>query len=247
MDKQEAKRVLQARRPNDLDAGRPAFAEALALAEADPELSAWWEAQQAFDRKVAAKLGEVPLPDDLRETILAGRKIEPFAPQPLRSFWLAVAAVVAILCAVGTSFHSEWEDARHVSTDTYDQAVFEFLGNDTPALGMTSPDHDKIVAWLKQQQAPTGDLPAKMATLPSVGCQRFVVQGHLVSLICFTLAEGKLVHLFVINQDALLDPPTRSAPEFREIDGWSTASWSDGRMSYMLVTQAGPNALMQLL
>jgi hypothetical protein len=86
-----------------------------------------------------------------------------------------------------------------------------------------------------------------MATLPSVGCQRFVVQGHLVSLICFTLAEGKLVHRFVINQDALLDPPTRSAPEFREIDGWSTASWSDGRMSYMLVTQAGPNALMQLL
>lgn len=247
MDKQEAKRVLQAYRPNGPDTTDPAFAEALTLAEADPELKAWWQAQQAFDQKVTAKLGEVPLPDDLRDTILAGREIDPFAPQPHRFFWLAAAAAVAILCAVGTSFHSAREDARHVSSDTYDEAALGFLGNDAPALGMTSSDHDKIVAWLKDQQAPMGDLPAKMSTLPSVGCQKFVVQGHTVSLICFTMAEGKLVHLFVVDQDALLDPPTRSAPEFRQMYGWSTASWSDGRMSYMLATQASPDALRQLL
>lgn len=247
MDKQEAKRVLQALRPNGADTTQPAFAEALALAERDPELKAWWEARQAFDRKVAAKLEEVPLPADLRATILARRKIGRPAPQPHFAFWLAAAAAVAILCIIGPSLPTVLENARHVSTATYDEAALGFLGNDAPALGMMSPDHDRIVAWLKDRKAPTGDLPAKMSALPSVGCQKFVVQGHSVSLICFVLAGGKLVHLFVVDQQALADPPTVNAPEFKQVQGWSTASWSDGRMSYLLATQADPDALRQLL
>ncbi len=247
MDKQEAKLVLQALRPNGLDATQPAFAEALALVERDPELKAWWKAQQAFDHQVAAKLEEVPLPPDLRATILAGRKIEQFRPQPHLAYWLAAAAVVAVLCVIGTSLHTASEDARSVSSARYDEAALAFLGNDAPALGMTSPDRDKIVAWLKGHNAPTGDLPGKMSALPPVGCQKFVVHGHDVSLICFVLAGGKLVHLFVVDQTALSDPPSRSGPEFRQVEGWSTASWSDGRMSYMLATTAGPEALRQLL
>jgi hypothetical protein len=243
MDKQEAKLVLQARRPNDLDTTQPAFAEALALVESDPELKAWWEAQQAFDRRVAAKLEEVPLPADLRATILAGRKIEQLTPQPHLSFWLAAAAVVAILCVAGTA----WENARHVSSASYDEAALAFVRNDAPALGMASPDHDKIVAWLKERNAPTGGLPARMSTLPSVGCQKFIVRGHTVSLICFVMAGGKLVHLFIVDEQALADPPENNAPEFKQVQGWSTASWSDGRMSYLLATQAGPDALKQLL
>ena len=243
MNSQEARLVLQAHRPNDLDATQPAFAEALALVENDPELKAWWEAQQAFDRKVAAKLGEVPLPADLRATILAGHKIEQLTPRPHLSLWLAAAAAVAVLCVIGTAL----EETRYVSSASYDEAALAFLGNDAPALGMTSPDHDKIVAWLKERNAPTGDLPATMSALPAVGCQKFVVQGHNVSLICFILAGGKLVHLFVVDQKALSDPPSRNTPEFRQVQGWSTASWSDGRMSYLLTTQAGPDALKQLL
>jgi len=245
MDKQEAKRALEALRPNGLDATQPAFAEALALAERDPELKTWWEARQSFDRKVAAKLGEVPLPADLRATLLAGRKIERFAPQPQPhlAFWLAAAAAVAILCMIGPAL----ENTRHISTAIYDETALGFLGNDAPALAMTSPDHDKIVAWLKDQKAPTGDLPAKMSTLPSVGCQKFVVQGHNVSLICFVMTGGKLVHLFVVDQQALSDPPAVNAPEFKQVQGWSTASWSDGRMSYLLATQADPDSLRQLL
>jgi hypothetical protein len=247
MDKQEAKRVLQALRPNDPDPTQPAFAEALALVKRDPELNTWWEAQQAFDRKVAAKLVEVPLPAHLRASLLAGRKIEHLTPRPHLAYWLAAAAAVAILCVIGASYHTASEDTRRVSSARYDEAALAFLGNDAPALGMTSPDHGKIVAWLKERNAPTGGLPPSMSTLPTVGCQKFIVNGHNVSLICFALAGGKLVHLFVVDQEALSDPPGRTAPEFRQVRGWSTASWSDGRMSYMLATQAGPDALRQLL
>ena len=117
MDKLEAKIVLQALRPNDLDdTERPAFTEALALVETDPDLKAWWEAQQAFDRAVVAKLKEVPIPDDLRASILAGRKVEQFRPLPQFSFWLAAAAVLAIFCTLGTSqyIHNFGPDRKSV-------------------------------------------------------------------------------------------------------------------------------------
>jgi anti-sigma factor RsiW len=247
MNREEAKRILQMHRPDDSFAAGPDVAEALALAQADPELKTWWESEQAFDRKVTSKLGGIPVPADLRETILGRRKIVSYTPQPPISFWLAAAAAVAILCAIGTAQHVSWVASRHVTTADFEGAALGFLGNDAPSLAMTSPDHDKIMAWLKQQNAPTGDLPSKMATLPSVGCQKYDVHGHDMSLICFTMANGRIVHLFVVAQDALDDPPSRGAPDLKDIDGWSTASWSDGRMSYMLATQAGDDALKQLL
>jgi hypothetical protein len=247
MDKQEALRVLQAHRPQDLDTTQPEFAEALALAENDPELKAWWEAQQAFDQKVAAKLEAVPIPADLRANILAAQKIEPFTLRPFFPFWLAAAAMVAILCAVSTSFHASYLASQQISTDAFHVATLTFLGNDAPPLAMTSADHDKIRAWLKEQNAPMGQMPEKIAALPGVGCQKLVVQGHNVSLVCFAMADGKILHLFVVEKDALAEPPLRAAPEIKEVNGWSTASWSDDKMSFMLATQDNLDALRQLL
>jgi hypothetical protein len=245
MDKQEAKLVLQALRPEDFNTHQPAVMEALGFVERDPELKAWWEAQQAFDHKVAAKLKEVPLPDDLRATILAGRKIKRFTPQPYLASWLAAAAAVAILCVVGIS--RQFSASSSLAQTDYTATVLPLLNHDAPALAMTSPDHDKIAAWLKEQNAPMGTLPANMTALPTVGCQKFSVQGHTVSLICFVLAGGGLAHLFIVDERALSDPPADNKPAFNQVQGWSTAAWSDGRMSYLLATQAGPDALKQLL
>lgn len=245
MDKQEAKLVLQARHPNDPDTAQPAFAEALALVESDPELKAWWEAQQAFDLRVAAKLEKVPVPADLRTAILAGRKIEQLTPRPHLAFWLAAAAVVAILCVAGTSM--QISSSGSLARAEYAASILPLLNNDAPALGMTSPDHDKIAAWLKEQNAPMGTLPPGMSALPTVGCQKFIVHGHTVSLICFALTGGGIAHLFIVDRRAVSDPRDANGPEFNQIQGWSTASWADDRMSYMLATQAGSDALKQLL
>jgi len=245
MDKQEAKQVLQALRPQDLGTNKPDVIEALGFVASDPELKAWWEAQQAFDRRVAAKLKEVPLPADLRATILTGRKIEPFTPQPRLSLWLAAAAVVAILCVAGTSM--QISAFGPLPRTEYTAAILPLLNDDAPALGMTSSDQDKIAAWLKERNAPMGTLPTKMTALSTVGCQKFVVHGHTVSLICFVMAGGGIAHLFIVDQQALSDPPANNSPEFNQVQGWSTAAWSDGRMSYLLATEAGPDALKQLL
>ena len=247
MDRKEAKEMLQALRPSDLDTTQPLFAEALALVETDPELRVWWAAQQDFDRRVASKLDEIPIPADLRANILATQKTERFTLRPFFPFWLAAAACIAVLCAVSTSFHAQFLASQHISTDAFHDATLAFIQNDAPNLAMQSTDHDQIKAWLKEQNAPMGHMPEKMAAIPTIGCQKYVVKGHDVSLVCFTMADGKEAHLFMVARDAMQEPPLRAAPDIKIINGWATASWSDEHMSYMLATSDSMDALRQLL
>ena len=52
----------------------------------------------------------------------------------------------------------------------------------------------------------------------------------------------------IVDQDALIDPPKKNEPEFGGMPGgWSIVSWSDDRMSYLLATTSGQDALKQLL
>lgn len=247
MDKSEAILVLQAFRPNSTDATSPVFAEALALVERDPELKAWWEAQQDFDRRVAAKVGEVPVPADLRARLLTSDKVIqlPAPPQAKLLPWLAAAALVAILCVAGTVL--QVASTTPLAEFDYKASVLPLIHDDAPNLAMTSTDHDDILAWLKQRKAPTGTLTAGMMNAPTIGCQKYLVHGHMVSLVCFTIPGGGIAHLFIIPQKALADPPSSTQPELAQIQGWSTAAWSDGKMSYLLATTSGPDALKQLL
>jgi hypothetical protein len=245
MDKKEAQIILSALRPDGPEATEPAFAEALAQAEADPALQAWWQAQQDFDRKIAAKLAEVPLPADLRENILARRKITRFEPRVRYSTWLAAAAVVAFLCVAGTF----WRVANYgpVDRSDYADAVVSELGDHGPDLAVTSADHQKIIAWLKAHNAPVGDMPPKFDGMPSIGCQKYDIHGHTVSLVCFSLAGGGIAHFFMVDKSALNDPPEENGAQFGNVKGWNVAAWSDSRMTYMVATQDSVATLKQLL
>jgi hypothetical protein len=112
---------------------------------------------------------------------------------------------------------------------------------------MTTNDREKIIAWLKVRNAPMGDLPPGMAGLSPVGCQKYEVHGHMVSLVCFVMNNGAVAHLFMVDRSAISDPGQNNTPDFQQTQGWSTASWSDDRMTYLLATTAGPDALKQLL
>jgi hypothetical protein len=245
MDKPTAMMILQALRPKDLNSSDPTVIEALVFLETDPELKAWWETQQAFDRRVAAKLKEVRVPEDLRSLILGGEKSTPVPRQPRFFSLLAIAAALAILCVAGSLLHTAMFGP--LDRTDYVAATLPLLHDDSPTLGMVTPDRDKVRAWLKQRNAPMGTLPPNMANLTTLGCQKYFVHGHSVSLICFSMADGKEAHLFIVDQKALNDPPSKDSPEFDQVQGWSTAAWSDGKMSYLLATTAGPDELKQLL
>ena len=86
MTNEEAKFMLQGYRPNGSDADNQAFAEALAQAERDPQLRAWFEREQAFDAVVAEKLTELVPPAGLRGSILAGTKLSS-QPETSKQSW----------------------------------------------------------------------------------------------------------------------------------------------------------------
>ena len=246
MDRTEAKLVLQAYRPKGEDEAHPVFAEAISLLVHDPELKVWWENQQQFDRKIAATLESVKPPPHLRTSILAGRKIEQMTPRYQFPTWLAIAAAFVLLTVAGLHSWISSISSGSLSRGDYMASVLPALGNDNPSLAMLSPHHEKIMAWLKERNAPMGQLPASLASMPSIGCETLSVHGHAVSLVCFSMASGQIAHLFVVDRQALADP-YGSSPQFTEKGPWSMASWSDDTKSYLLVTQAGVDPLKHLL
>lgn len=63
-------------RPDGADAGDPDFAEALRLAAEDRELGEWLARERARDAAFAQALGEVEIPEELRQEIMAGLAAE---------------------------------------------------------------------------------------------------------------------------------------------------------------------------
>ncbi|MEP4078524.1 hypothetical protein [Haloferula sp.] len=76
MDKEKARFILSCFRPDGADAADPEFAAALQLAAADRELGEWLAKERSQDAQFADMLGKLPLPDDLREEIMAGLAAE---------------------------------------------------------------------------------------------------------------------------------------------------------------------------
>lgn len=71
MDKDEARLILACFRPDGADAASADFAEALRLAAEDRELGAWLARERAFDARFTDALDRLPLPQGLREELLA--------------------------------------------------------------------------------------------------------------------------------------------------------------------------------
>ena len=257
MDRKEAQLILSGLRPGGHEANEPFFAEALALVESDPELQAWWQSQQEFDRKVSARLREVPAPKSLRQRCLLSPKIVSYyPPQWQHRGLLAAAAAVAILCVAGTWWHvsssgdlasNSSSEALPVDRGAFTEQVLTKLDGSGPLLAKLSSNPDEVKAWLEQRKAPVGQMPPKFAAMPPVGCQEYVINGHTVSLVCVTMPDGCVAHLFVVDKGALSNPPTSTGPQYDSMKGWNVASWSDDKMSYVLATNATMDDLKQLL
>ena len=257
MDRKEAQLILSGLRPGGLEANEPFFAEALALVEADPELHAWWLSQQEFDRRVSARLREVPVPKSLRQRCMLSPKIVAYyPPQWQHRGLLAAAAAVAILCVAGTWWsvsssghfaNTAGNQVLPVDRGAFTEQALAKLGTNGPLLAKLSSNPDEVKAWLEQRKAPIGQMPPKFAAMPPVGCQEYVINGHTVSLVCVTLPDGCVAHMFVVDKGALSNPPATTGPQYDSMKGWNVASWSDDKMSYVLATNATMDDLKQLL
>ena len=246
MNHEEAKAILSAYRPDGSDATDPRLAEALALAGRDPELRAWFEAEQAADIIIAAKLKAAPLPDDLLERVRAGTRAR-IAGKPRRPpLVLAMAASFALLGLIAALWLNRAPSAPPGSFAAYRTDMAQFLRT-FPKLDLATDRLPEVREWLRRQHPLTqANLPKAMEQFPSIGCRTVEWRGKKLALVCF-MVEGQVVHLFVMPRTEFPDANVGLTPQLAKAGPQNTASWADAENLYLLVTQDDKVLLDKLL
>jgi hypothetical protein len=244
MDKSEARGLLSLHRAGDV-AEDERIAEALRLAQSDPELFAWWQKEQALDETIGAKLRDMPVPAGLKERILAPSPPIEF-PRPRRRNWLlAAAACLAAFAVIFSSWRGLFQPANSLA-DFRDEMT-SFVKVD-PALALTTDQLPRITSWLEKNNAPAQvNLPKGLRALDPIGCRTLRYRGHDVALICFKRDNGLLAHIFVLDRRAFPRLPDRASPQFAAREGWTSASWAEGNYAYVLTTKGDRAALERYL
>ena len=243
MNNQEAKFILSAYRPTGEDAAGTQFAEALKQMSRDPALANWFADQRAFDQANSDALCSIPVPADLRGNILAGAKISHRRFWPTRPVLLAIAAGIMLLATVT----GVW--TRQSRLETWQKDALAFIP--TLEAGQSKFDHEAndgraLQEWLVAQHSPSVDaMPGALQALPALGCKTISSDGRPVSITCFRLRGGAVVHLVVTDATDLNHAPSRQ-PRFAKANGWMIATWSDKGRACMLATKATNQELHQL-
>lgn len=258
MNPEEARLILQCRRPHGQDDSLPAMSEAWQALDAYPDDISALKDDAALDAILGEKLRSLAPPADLRRNILTGAKVTPVLPWwRRRNSWLAAAALLVLgiswqqlalqpgSVSPGSGPPVPTQYLPTASLEDFRQDITAKVNDGSIHLGKVSPKVDDLQTWLasnaKGRQIP---VPAGLAPLPTHGCEVFEWKGREVTLVCFEAADGHMAHLFTLNAADL--PADLSQPLLASANGWQTLTWQqDGRL-LVLTSQMPPDALRKL-
>lgn len=241
MDSSQAKKILALYRPDTADADDPEVAEALEQARRDPDLGRWFADHCAFQKVVRAKLRETPVPDGLKERILAGERPRVIVWWKRPEVLAAAAAVVVLITLSGWWFGGRPETGFPAYRDRMVRHALRVYRMD-----LVTNDLNRIREFLVRQNGHGDYVLAKgLEKLPGEGCALLSWQGQRVSMICFDRGNNDELYLFVINRSALPNAPRAEKPEFARVNKLMTASWSMGDKTYVLAGQGDQEFLRQ--
>jgi hypothetical protein len=259
MDNREAKFILNAYRSGGQDANDPRFAEAIEQVRRDPILQRWFDESVAFDAAMTEKLSATPVPSDLRESILTGVKVARAPHPPQDGFAVAnwknrwrkwtIAAAVVLSATLGALV---WRNTHPAPVAGWQlqalDAILSSIARNESRFDVISPNPVDLVKWLRENSAPAGEkLPDNLDKLPSIGCKTFFWRGKPVSLICFTLPEGRAIHLVMTNVSTDSDRAIKHDAKVIQQGHWATATWREGDMIYMLALEGSRDELRSYL
>lgn len=234
MNNQEAKFILSAYRTSGEDAGTGEFALALEQVARDPDLAAWFSRQRSFDVAISDALCSVLVPRDLRANILAGAKISRRHFWPSRSALFAAAASLMLLAGIA----SFWTRQPHLDRWQSDAlAILSSFGPGQPPFDHHGEDSRDLLRWLEAHNAPVPtNIPVALQSLPALGCKTIASGNKMVSIMCFRMQDGELIHLVVSDTSHLNHVPPPQ-PKFLRQNEWITASWTENGRVCMLATK----------
>jgi hypothetical protein len=241
MNSQEAKRLLEMLRPGGEDSADPQFTKALQQAESDPELGRWLAEQKTFDQGIARSLKGVPVPAELRNTLLAIVPKEQEKENVLRPLfplwsrwrdWRVTTAAAAIVLLASFGFVLAQYNKPTAFSEFRRELLKEAWGSEAH-LEFRSTSFARVRQWLFSQGIADVKLPAGFKEMHVQGCQIVEVGTHRVPMFC--LVEGsKHLHLFVVEGAQLAGLPQRGLPDFERCGPLKTAAWQQGDRTYLL-------------
>ena len=118
-----------------------------------------------------------------------------------------------------------------------------------PPLDYESRDPDKLRDYLIRAQGPSEmQIPVGLRQLPGMGCRILSFRGHRVALTCFLRKNGQLVHLIVVDKNAMAAfDGTRDKPQEKPEGPWATAAWTEGDLAYMAAVKGDAELLQSYL
>jgi hypothetical protein len=242
MTKEQAKQILQLYRPGTADATDPEFTEALAFCEHDAEMKAWLANHCAVYTALRAKFKKIPVPEGLKEQIIAERPIEHRTPV-WQKYVLAAGAVAALVMLLSVVLPPMLNHERH------DFATYRnYMGGMAArsyGMSLYTNDLDQIRMYFAQEKEIADYVVPenlkKNAT--TVGCVTTRWQGKQVSMICFQSGqplppgEKSDLWLFICDRTVARDAPASATPKGEKSNGLVTASWTNGNRTYVLAME----------
>jgi len=244
MNNDEAKFILAAYRPDGRDANDARFADAIAQAERDPELRAWWERQRAFDAQVAAKLAEVMPPPGLRESILAGGRASwPRRRSWYQPGWLAAAAAVVLLALLAVTLRPGLRapDLRAFAAFAMKDLTEDYAGHTGFPAGLDAVQTQLASASLPLPQG----LTLSLEELHRHRCRTVTIAGREVFELCFQ-RDGVWFHLYVARRKDFSSGSADPKALLFSQGSFSATAWADSANAYALVVRGGAATLQRL-
>ncbi len=253
MDRESAKNILSAYRPNGADALDETFRPAIEFARRDPETTSWWKEQSGFDKAVAAAMDTLPRDPEGRERTLHLLELET-APQRPRSpirFWRAgigIAALLVLGIALFPVFgpHLGQDTTLPLRAETFSMAA---LADGALPLDRKGGTYEELTTWLAAEGGAVPPvLPPGLTEARAQGCRILpVADGDgSVSLLCFR-KNGELIHLFVFEGAArslLANVPN----DWTTDGGWNYRKLDEANgQALALATRADPDWVERLL
>lgn len=241
MNSAEAKKILILYRPG-IDEQDPDVRAALKVVETDPELRQWLEEHKRFQAAVRSKFQEIAVPGDLRERILAKKKIvRPSFASP-RAMLLASAALIIFFAVIAVLFKPKASDRF---TDYEGRMVRGALRE--YRMDLVTNDLAQIRLAMAARGAPSQfRLPKGLSKLPVVGGGALKWHSNPVTMVCFDRGDKKMLFFFVLSRSAVKDSPALK-PELTHISRLQSASWTEGDNVYVLAGPEESNFLQKYL
>jgi hypothetical protein len=249
MDNEHARLILSAYRPDGSDASDPAFAEALAQAQRDPELGAWLAVSRAEDARMQDALRAVLPPAGFKEQLLLASKVSamPEARRRLPAWW-SVAAVAALLLVAGWMGRDLLRPRAALTVHAITMELGRLQRENAISLGVLTTDRGRALEWLRTHDG-THDfhMPRGLETLPGIGCQVLDIRGQKVTLMCFLTPDQDEVHLVVADRSRFKDAPDVGCVVYLQDGDFAFAAWSDATRTYMVTARGSTEKLKRWL